>query len=416
MFESWRPDFQFKDVLEEAWRGVNKWHLAYLELDEAAEIPKAKKAISNYIPQVKKAAESIDDWIRREKALQDILERGERQREQDARTRQQILESVVSADIAAVEMQRRLYNMGKADYLTKQIENYDELLTYQEGYLRQVAAMDDEHGQLYMEAQRNIDETRNKLIELRTEQERLGSKGGAVYALKEMVDQYKDRGQQMYDFTRSTFQGMENLLVDFVDTGKLSFKNFADAVIRDMARMVIQIMVLKPLAESLSKTLTGTGAAGSSGVWGLFQGGMNLVSGWLGSLSGAGSMDYYQQNEIATWAMGAKGMALHNGRRLALARGGIVSSPTAFPMSGGLGVMGEAGPEAVMPLSRTKTGELGVKSEGGQSPQYSIVINAVDSQSFMDVCRRNPSAITAVVERALESNQSLRSTIRQTTR
>jgi hypothetical protein len=56
------------------------------------------------------------------------------------------------------------------------------------------------------------------------------------------------------------------------------------------------------------------------------------------------------------------------------ASGGIVGSPTLFPMADGMGLMGEAGPEAIMPLKRGKDGKLGVAGGGGDT----IVVN----QSF----------------------------------
>jgi hypothetical protein len=54
------------------------------------------------------------------------------------------------------------------------------------------------------------------------------------------------------------------------------------------------------------------------------------------------------------------------------ANGGVVGSPTMFGHSGGLGVMGEAGPEAIMPLKRGKNGKLGVQMEGSSQP---VVVN-----------------------------------------
>lgn len=62
----------------------------------------------------------------------------------------------------------------------------------------------------------------------------------------------------------------------------------------------------------------------------------------------------------------AKGGAFQNGSVVPFASGGIVDSPTNFGMSGGrTGLMGEAGPEAIMPLTRMSGGKLGVKAEGG---------------------------------------------------
>lgn len=61
----------------------------------------------------------------------------------------------------------------------------------------------------------------------------------------------------------------------------------------------------------------------------------------------------------------ANGGAFERGGKFtAYANGGVVGSPTMFSHSGGLGVMGEAGPEAIMPLKRGKNGKLGVQMEG----------------------------------------------------
>ena len=58
----------------------------------------------------------------------------------------------------------------------------------------------------------------------------------------------------------------------------------------------------------------------------------------------------------------AKGGAFDNGNVIPFANGGIVNQPTMFPMARGMGLMGEAGAEAVMPLSRMSGGDLGVKA------------------------------------------------------
>ena len=76
----------------------------------------------------------------------------------------------------------------------------------------------------------------------------------------------------------------------------------------------------------------------------------------------------------------ANGNAFNNGRVTAFASGGVVSSPTTFPMRGGSGLMGEAGPEAIMPLTRVG-GKLGVRSAGGGGAKTSIqIINNTPAQ------------------------------------
>ena len=67
----------------------------------------------------------------------------------------------------------------------------------------------------------------------------------------------------------------------------------------------------------------------------------------------------------------ANGNAFNNGKIIPYANGGVVNYPTMFPMSGGkTGLMGEAGPEAILPLKRGPNGKLGVESSGG-----SVVVN-----------------------------------------
>lgn len=70
----------------------------------------------------------------------------------------------------------------------------------------------------------------------------------------------------------------------------------------------------------------------------------------------------------------ADGARFMQGRVVPFASGGIVSGPTAFPMRDGMGLMGEAGPEAIMPLARGSDGKLGVRVDGGGRP-VTVVMN-----------------------------------------
>lgn len=80
------------------------------------------------------------------------------------------------------------------------------------------------------------------------------------------------------------------------------------------------------------------------------------------------------------------------------ASGGVVSSPSYFPMSGGLGLMGEAGPEAIMPLQRGADGRLGVASGGGGSVNVTFNVTAHDAASF----RKSEAQITGMLARAVK--------------
>ena len=93
------------------------------------------------------------------------------------------------------------------------------------------------------------------------------------------------------------------------------------------------------------------------------------------------------------------------GRLVPFAAGGIVERPTVFRMASGMGLMGEDGPEAVMPLGRTASGELGVKGMGSGGVVIVNNIRAIDTQSFADVCRRNPQAITQTVSSEMKDGK-----------
>jgi hypothetical protein len=97
----------------------------------------------------------------------------------------------------------------------------------------------------------------------------------------------------------------------------------------------------------------------------------------------------------------ANGRAFSQGRVMPFAKGGVVSSPTGFPMRGGMGLMGEAGPEAIMPLARGPDGRLGVQAGGGRAVNVVMNITTPDVQGF----QRSQSQVAAQVSRALSRGQ-----------
>jgi phage-related minor tail protein len=97
-----------------------------------------------------------------------------------------------------------------------------------------------------------------------------------------------------------------------------------------------------------------------------------------------------------------KGGAFVQGRVMPFAKGGVVAQATAFPMRGATGLMGEAGPEAIMPLARGADGRLGVQAAGASRP-VTVVMNITtpDVQGF----QRSQTQIAAQVQRMLARGQ-----------
>lgn len=101
----------------------------------------------------------------------------------------------------------------------------------------------------------------------------------------------------------------------------------------------------------------------------------------------------------------AQGGVFQGGRVTAFAKGGVVGGPTAFGMQGGMGLMGEAGPEAIMPLTRGPDGALGIRAHGGARPITVVMnINTPDVQGF----QRSQSQIAAQAARMLSRGQKNR--------
>ena len=83
------------------------------------------------------------------------------------------------------------------------------------------------------------------------------------------------------------------------------------------------------------------------------------------------------------------------------AKGGVVGGPTGFAMRGGRGLMGEAGPEAILPLARGADGRLGVQAQGGGAVTVIMNISTPDVSGF----QRSQSQIAAEMGRALGRGQ-----------
>jgi len=233
------------------------------------------------------------------------------------------------------------------------------------------------------------------------EQLRKDPLAGAHNALANLQRDYLSYGKLMEDYTVGVFRTMEYAFAEFCDTGQFRFKDFVRSALINLNTLLFKIAVLEPMAARLKAAIESTGGGGMGGfLSGLFGGGGG--GGDLFGLFGGSSGMFFD-----------RGAAFNAGHVVKMAKGSIVHSPTVFPMASGMGLMGEAGPEAVVPLKRTASGDLGIQGAGGGSV-ININISAADAQSFYDMCRRNPAAITDPVERALQGNQSIRRTIMRT--
>jgi len=99
-----------------------------------------------------------------------------------------------------------------------------------------------------------------------------------------------------------------------------------------------------------------------------------------------------------TGAAFAKGGVIRAGLPVPFAGGGIIASPIAFPLAGNrLGIAGERGPEAILPLARGPDGRLGVRADGGGGMHVTFNVTTPDAESF----RRSETQLAALLARAV---------------
>jgi lambda family phage tail tape measure protein len=193
----------------------------------------------------------------------------------------------------------------------------------------------------------------------------------------------------MNELSAETARAMQsNFSTFFFDgmTGEFkSLNDYATAMFRSIQKAAAD-MAGQFLTQKLFGTQSTGGTAGGGG-W------LQQMGSWIGTLFQSGST-----------ATAANGLAFDRSGMVAFARGGVVDRPTVFPFARGVGLMGEAGPEAIMPLRRDASGRLGI-SAGGQSTN-NVTINVAAPGGRMDRESLNhlQTALFASLQRAGQRN------------
>jgi hypothetical protein len=142
--------------------------------------------------------------------------------------------------------------------------------------------------------------------------------------------------------------------------------------------------------DTLAEALKGLG---QSMLMAAYNAAVTPVTSHFGSVLGSGL-----EGIIQSFLPFEKGGAFAQGKVMPFANGGVVSSPTYFPMRGATGLMGEAGAEAIMPLTRGANGKLGVQSSGSSRPvNITMNVTTPDVAGF----QRSQSQVAAQLSRAL---------------
>ena len=182
-----------------------------------------------------------------------------------------------------------------------------------------------------------------------------GAMAGFRHGISSYLESIGTLGEGISSLTQSSIKGLEDAIVSLTTTGTFSFRQFALSVVEEMTRMVTRLLIIAPILQAIQSLIPGAGGIGAS-----FPKGAGLLS----------------KGKLFPGGIFANGGAFDRNGLQAFAMGGIVKRPTIFPFADGgagrLGLMGEAGPEAIMPLKRGADGKLGVAGGGGTSVTVNV--------------------------------------------
>ncbi|EBA9765589.1 phage tail tape measure protein [Salmonella enterica] len=257
-----------------------------------------------------------------------------------------------------------LATMGMGD---QQRGRYEERLKIQQHYQEQLEQLkrdskakgtygSDEYRQAEQELQNSLDRRLAEWADYNAKVD--ASQGDWTQGASRALDNFLAQGSNVAGMTENVFtnafNGMTDSIANFAVTGKGSFRSLTVSILADLAKMEARIAASKLLGSVLGMFSFGTSAGGSTPSGAYSSAALSVIPNADGGVYRSAGLSQYS--------------------------GSIVNRPTFFAFARGAAVMGEAGPEAILPLRRGTNGKLGVAAAGTGgmtmfAPQYHIAIN-----------------------------------------
>ncbi|EDQ2307490.1 phage tail tape measure protein [Salmonella enterica] len=256
-----------------------------------------------------------------------------------------------------------LATMGMGD---QQRGRYDERLKIQQQYQDKLEQLkrdskakgtygSDEYRQAEQELQASLD---RRLAEWADYNAKVDTASGDwTLGASRALDNFMAQGSDVAGMTENVFTNAFNSMADgianFALTGKMDFRSFTVSILADLAKMEARIAASKLLGSVLGMFGAGASAGGSTPSGAYSSAALSVIPNADGGVYRSAGLSQYS--------------------------GSIVNRPTFFAFARGAAVMGEAGPEAILPLCRGANGKLGVVAAGSGgmtmfAPQYHIAI------------------------------------------
>lgn len=257
-----------------------------------------------------------------------------------------------------------LATMGMGD---QQRGRYEEHLKIQQHYQEQLEQLkrdseakgtygSDEYRQAEQELQASLDRRLAEWADYNAKVD--AAQGDWTQGASRALDNFLAQGGNVAGMTENVFtnafNGMADSVANFSVTGKGSFRSLTVSILADLAKMEARIAASKLLGSVLGMFGFGASAGGSTPSGAYSSAALSVIPNADGGVYRSAGLSQYS--------------------------GSIVNRPTFFAFARGAAVMGEAGPEAILPLRRGTDGKLGVVAAGSGgmamfAPQYHIAIS-----------------------------------------
>ncbi|EAB8478523.1 phage tail tape measure protein [Salmonella enterica subsp. enterica serovar Java] len=269
--------------------------------------------------------------------------------EEESRVRQQ--HALALAIMGMGDQQR-----GRYEERLKIKQYYQKLQKQLENDSRQKGTLgSDKYRQAEQELQASLDRMLTEWADYNAKVD--ASQGDWTLGASRALDNFLAQGSNVAGMTENVFtnafNGMADGIANFALTGKMDFRSFTVSILADLAKMEARIAASKLLGSVLGMFGFGASAGGSTPSGAYSSAALSVIPNADGGVYRSAGLSQYS--------------------------GSIVNRPTFFAFARGAAVMGEAGPEAILPLRRGANGKLGVVAAGGGmamfAPQYHIAIS-----------------------------------------
>jgi len=238
------------------------------------------------------------------------------------------------------------------DLYTKQQKEYEEL---------QIATIkydsERQRKQIELESKRMVEVIQNSQLEQELKQQLIADEERNLELRLRAADAQKGMWRDLRDAIDGYSKDMARSMADFITGTETSFADMINSMLKNLLILANQRLIFDPLIESFK----GTSFFSSLG---------NIFSNANGGL------------------YSGKGISSHSNS--------VVSQPTIFPFAKGVGLMGEAGAEAIMPLQRDSSGRLGVTAQGGGGNVVNIQIVEAQGTKANVEQQQNPDGTMSI--------------------